>query len=79
LKIRIGASGPVDRAFKKYSPYPNIKIDVVIAMRALLVIPNSSETCTAAGATIDEEMGLINVKDNTTIVAAHFCRYRQLA
>ena len=47
-------------------------------MSALLVIPNCSATCAAAGAIIDEETGLINVKDDTTIVAAHFWRYGQL-
>ena len=43
-----------------------------MATSALLVIPNCSETCAAAGAIIDEETGLINVKDDTTMVAAHF-------
>ena len=63
---------------RKYSPYPKIKMDVVIATSALLVIPNCSETWAAAGAIIDEETGLINVKDDTTMVAAHFWRYGQL-
>jgi hypothetical protein len=59
-------------------PYPKIKTDVVIAMRALLVIPNSSATWAAAGAIIAEEIGLINVKEETIIVAAHFRWYGQL-
>ena len=64
---------------EKYSPYPNIKIDVVIATSALLVIPKSWATWVAAGAIIDDDTGLMNVKDDTTIVAAHFWRYGQLA
>lgn len=59
-------------------PYPKIKTDVVIAMSALLVIPKSSATWDAAGAIIDEEIGLINVKEETIIVAAHFWWYGQL-
>jgi hypothetical protein len=65
-------------AYRKCSPYPKIKIDVVIATSTLLVIPNCSATCAAAGAIIDEETGLINVKDDTTMVAAHFWLYGQL-
>ena len=53
-------------------------MDVVIAMSVLLVMPNSLATCAVAGAIIEEEAGLINVKEETTTVAAHFCRYGQL-
>lgn len=55
-----------------------MKMDVVIAMSTLLVIPKSLATCTVAGAIIAEETGLINVKEETTMVAAHFWRYGQL-
>ena len=51
---------------------------MVIATSALLVIPNSSATWAAAGEIIAEDTGLINVKDDTTMVAAHFWRYGQL-
>jgi len=47
-------------------------------MSTLLVIPNSLATCAVAGAIIDEDTGLINVKEETTKVAAHFRRYGQL-
>lgn len=55
-----------------------MKTDIVIAMMTLSVIPNSLATCIVAGATIDEERVLINVKPETTMVAAHFLRYGQL-
>lgn len=47
-------------------------------MSTLLVMPSCSATCSAAGAIIDEDTGLMNVKDDTTMVAAHFWRYGQL-
>ena len=49
-----------------------------MATSALLVIPNSSASWFAAGAIIAEATGLIKVKDDTTMVAAHFWRYGQL-
>ena len=54
------------------SPYPKTKIEIVIAIMALLVIPNSSASWPAAGAIIEEETGVMNVNEETTIVAAHF-------
>jgi hypothetical protein len=74
-KLKIGRGPGV---YRKYSPYPKIKIDVAIATSTLLVIPKSSATCADAGAIIDEETVLINVKDDTIKVAAHFWRYGQL-
>jgi hypothetical protein len=47
-------------------------------MIAVFVTPNSRAICEVAGATIEEDIGLIKVKDDTTSVAAHFCRYGQL-
>ena len=41
-------------------------------------MPNCSATCADAGAIIDEETVLINVKDDTTMVDAHFWWYGQL-
>lgn len=47
-------------------------MDVVIATSTSLVIPNSLATCVVAGAIMAEEIGLMNVKEETTMVAAHF-------
>ena len=62
----------------KNLPYPRIKTDVVIAVSTLFFTPKSLATCAAAGAIIEEETGVTNVKEETTMVAAHFWRYGQL-
>lgn len=49
-----------------------------MAIIAVLVTPNSCATWVVAGATMEDEIGLINVKDETTSVAAHFRLYDQL-
>lgn len=49
-----------------------------MAIITVLVTPKSSATCIAAGAIIDDETGDINVKEEITSVAAHFCRCGQL-
>ena len=36
-------------------------------------MPNSLDIDVRAGATIDDETGEMKVKDDTTMVAAHFC------
>jgi hypothetical protein len=43
-----------------------------------LVTWNCAAIASEAGATIDEDTGLINVKRDTTIVAVHFFPYVQL-
>lgn len=53
------------------NPYPTTNIEVDIAIRTLLVIPNSSASWAVAGAIIDEDTGLINVNAETIAVAAH--------
>jgi len=55
-----------------------MKIEVVIATSTLLVIPNCKAASNDAGAIIAEAIGLMNVKDDTTMVAAHFWLYGQL-
>ena len=55
-----------------------MNIDVVIAIRTVLVIPNSWAIASLAGATIEDDTGLINVKDDTIIAAIHFLREGQL-
>lgn len=62
----------------KYSPYARTNTEIVRAVTTLLVIPKSRDIASAAGAIIDDDTGLMNVKDETTIVAAHFFLYDQL-
>lgn len=61
-----------------HRPKPRTKTDVVIAMIAVSVISKSRATCSLTGAIIEDDMGLINVNEETTKVAAHFRRYDQL-
>lgn len=51
-----------------------MKTLVVIAIIAVLVIPNSCAICTVAGATMEDDTGEMKVNDETTRVAAHFFR-----
>ena len=53
-------------------PYPKTKTLVVIAIIAVLVIPNSCAICSAAGATMEDDTGEMKVNNETTMVAAHF-------
>lgn len=55
-----------------------MKTDTVIAAKAELCIPNSRATAAPAGATIDDETGLMKVNADTVKVAAHFRLYNQL-
>ena len=59
-------------------PYPKTKTLVVIAIIAVLVIPNSLAICAVAGATMEDDTGEMKVNDETTSVAAHFFRRLQL-
>ena len=55
-----------------------MKIDVIIAMMMLLLMPKSDAAWKAAGATMDEETGVMKPKAETTKVAAHLRRNGQL-
>lgn len=55
-----------------------MKTETIMAVIVELVTPKSRAIWLAAGATMEEEIGLINVKDETTSVAAHFRLYDQL-
>lgn len=59
-------------------PYARMKMDVVSAMRASLVMPNCTAIWSAAGATMEDETGEMNVNADTIAVAAHFFLYDQL-
>ncbi len=63
---------------EKHSPYARTNTDIVRAVTTLLVMPKSRDMASAAGAIIDDDTGLMNVNDETTIVAAHFFLYDQL-
>lgn len=51
---------------------------VVIASITVLVISKRCAICSKAGATMEEDTGDIKVNEETTRVAAHFCRNVQL-
>lgn len=53
---------------------PSTKTLVMIAMSTEFEIPNCWAICSVAGATMEDETGDMNVKDETTRVAAHFFR-----
>lgn len=55
-----------------------MNMDVVIAIIASFVIWNCWAIVPAAGATIDDETGLMNVNSETMIVETHFFLYVQL-
>lgn len=48
------------------------KTEVLIAISTELVIPNCWAICSVAGATIEEDTGLMKVNAETMAVAAHF-------
>lgn len=48
-----------------------MKTEVVSAMTAEFVMPNSAASTSDAGAIIDDDTGLMNVKAETMAVAAH--------
>ena len=52
-------------------PYARTNIEVVRAIRTVLVIPNSSARAVDAGATIEDDTGLMNVNADMMAVAAH--------
>jgi hypothetical protein len=49
-----------------------------MAITAVFVTPKSLASWAVAGATMEDDVGLINVKDDTTKLAAHFCLDGQL-
>jgi hypothetical protein len=49
-----------------------------MAIITVFVTPKSPASCLVAGATMEEEIGLMNVNKDTTRLAAHFCLYDQL-
>jgi len=55
-----------------------MNIEIVIAMVAVLVIPNSCAMVSLAGATIEDDTGLMKVKDDTMNTVIHFLRMGQL-
>ena len=59
-------------------PYPSTKEEKTIDSMMVLVMWNSSATCAAAGAIIDEAMGDMNVNADTASAAAHFVLTVQL-
>src|ERR1700761_3053835 len=63
-----------DKGPKNNGPiaYESTKIDKIIADLKSVPIPRSRFIFSRAGATMDEETGDINVKDETTNTAAHF-------
>jgi len=63
--------GKQNRDQLKDAPYANTNIEVTIAICTVLVIPNSFAMVPVAGATIEDDTGLIKVNNDTIAVAAH--------
>ena len=59
-------------------PYASTNTDVVRAITTELSIPNCSASWPLAGAIMEDDTGLMNVKADTIAVAAHFCLKPQL-
>lgn len=59
-------------------PYARTNMDVVIATTASLVIAKSPATWLLAGASMEDETGLMNAKADTMTVAPHFFLKDQL-
>lgn len=53
------------------APYASTKIDVVSAIITVFVMPNCFANAMDAGATIEDETGLMNVNAEMMAVAAH--------
>lgn len=53
-------------------------MEVVIASITWLVMPNCEAICLVAGATMDDDTGLMNVNADTINVAPHLRLYDQL-
>lgn len=59
-------------------PYAKTNMEIVIATTTVLVMPNCRAIASLAGATIEDDTGLMKVKDETIIAAIHFLRLGQL-
>jgi hypothetical protein len=55
-----------------------MNIEVVIAITTVLLMSNWRAIVSLAGATIEDDTGLMNVKDDTINAAIHFLRIGQL-